>query len=410
MTSADYQAKFNQYVGEGYRLAEVNGYGVNGQAQYAAIFEKSVGPAWIARHGMSSAAYQAEFNDRVNEGYRLIEVSGYTVNGQPHYAAIFDKSAGPAWIARHGMSSSEYQSEFNKLVGEGYRLRQVSGYAVGSDAQYAAIFDKSAGPAWIARHGLDSAAYQAEFDARVKEGYRLRQISGYAVGNEARYAAIFDKTTGPAWVSYHGMTGSSYQTQFNKLVGEGYRLAWVSGYVVAGTTLYAALWVQQAAQTPQGPNLLSNPGFEDAGGAPTVLTGAPIAGLSAAPHWTTWNNTAGSTTTEILASTRPGGSKQMLHVSTQGQRDGIVQVFGEFNKGPAKTTSGAWVYVLNGTVGIGTGNGGNTKNTDAVSTTHGQWEHLQAANGVSPANEFIVYATSSQGASFYVDDTSVVAV
>jgi hypothetical protein len=132
-------------VGEGYRLSEVNGYGANGQPHYAAIFEKSGGPASIARHGMSSSVYQAEFNDRVKEGYRLVEVSGYTINGEPHYAAIFDKSTGPAWIARHGMSSSQYQREFTKRVSEGYRLRQVCGYAVGGDAQYAAIFDKSTG-------------------------------------------------------------------------------------------------------------------------------------------------------------------------------------------------------------------------------------------------------------------------
>jgi hypothetical protein len=405
MTSGDYQAKFNQYVGEGYRLREVNGYGANGQPHYAAIFEKSGGPAWIARHGMSSSVYQAEFNDRVKEGYRLVEVSGYTINGEPHYAAIFDKSAGAAWVARHGMSSSQYQQEFTKRVSEGYRLRQVCGYAVGNEAQYAAIFDKSAGPAWIARHDMDSAAYQAEFNARVKEGYRLRQISGYAVGNEARYAAIFDKTSGPAWVSYHGMTASSYQQQFTKLVSEGYRLASVSGYVVAGNTLYAALWIRQ---TPQGLNLLKNPGFEEAGAAPTVLTGSPIGGLSAAPYWTTWNNVSGLTTTEILPSTRPGGSKQMLHVSTQAGSDGIVQVFGESDKGPAKTMSGVWVFVLHGTVCLGTGNGGNT-HIDAVSTTQGQWEYVEGPNGVSPANEFVVYAKSLEGASFYVDDASVVA-
>jgi hypothetical protein len=244
MTSGDYQAAFNQYVGEGYRLKEVNGYGSNGQAHYAAIFDKSSGPAWIARHGLSSSAYQQEFNDHVNDGYRLVEVSGYTVNGAPQYAAIFEKSTGPAWIARHGLTSGQYQAEFDARVKEGYRLRQISGYAVGNDARYAAIFDKSSGPAWIARHGLTSGQYQAEFDARVKEGYRLRQISGYAVGNDARYAAIFDKSSGPAWVSYHGMTSSNYQSQFDKLVKDGYRLTWVSGYVVAGNTLYAALWVK----------------------------------------------------------------------------------------------------------------------------------------------------------------------
>jgi hypothetical protein len=34
----------------------------------------------------------------------------------------------PAWVARHGMTSGEYQTEFNSLVSQGFRLIDVSGY------------------------------------------------------------------------------------------------------------------------------------------------------------------------------------------------------------------------------------------------------------------------------------------
>ena len=353
---------------------------------------------------MSSAGFQDEFDKRVKDGYRLVEISGYSVNGQTQYAAIFDKSTGPAWTARHGMTSNEYQAWFSKLVSQGYRLRNIDGYAVGAEARYAAIFDKGTGPAWIARHGMTSDEYQKEFDARVHEGYRLRLVSGYAVANQARYAAIFEKATGPAWVSFHGMRAGSYQQQFDKFVSQGYRLDWVSGYVVGGVTLYAAIWSQPAAV-----NLLKNPGFEDAPLAPSVLNGKKQPGMSAAPHWRTWNNTGPKTTTEILPSTRPGGSKQMLHVTTLGEDDGIDQIFGAFGAGPAKTKSGVWVFVLRGSVGMGTGNGGGTSDRDDATSIHGEWRHLEAANGATPANAFIVFATSPGGASFYVDDASVMA-
>src|SRR5215213_3879269 len=98
-----------------------------------------------------------------------------------------------AWIAQHGMTSVEYQATFRKLVDEGYRLAEVSGYGVNGKAQYAAIFDKVSGPAWSARHGMSSREYQAEFDARIKEGYRLVEVSGYSVDGQPQFAAIFDK-------------------------------------------------------------------------------------------------------------------------------------------------------------------------------------------------------------------------
>jgi len=40
---------------------------------------------------------------------------------------IWDKSSGPAWIARHGLTSAGYPQEFDKLVGQGYLLKLVSG-------------------------------------------------------------------------------------------------------------------------------------------------------------------------------------------------------------------------------------------------------------------------------------------
>ncbi|QLE46843.1 hypothetical protein FD724_00830 [Nostoc sp. C057] len=230
LTSAQYQATFDKLVGEGYRLVDVSGYEVNGQGRYAAIWVKSGGPAWQARHGLTSAQYQATFDKLVGEGYRLVHVSGYAVNGQDRYAAIWEKSDGPAWQARHGLTSAQYQATFDKLVGEGYRLVDVSGYGVNGQDRYAAIWVKSGGPAWEARHGLTSAQYQATFDKLVGEGYRLVDVSGYDVNGQNRYAAIWEKSGGSAWQARHGLTSAQYQATFDKLVGEGYRLVDVSGY------------------------------------------------------------------------------------------------------------------------------------------------------------------------------------
>ncbi|OYD99349.1 hypothetical protein CDG77_01385 [Nostoc sp. 'Peltigera membranacea cyanobiont' 213] len=230
LTSAQYQATFDKLVGEGYRLVDVSGYDVNGQGRYAAIWVKSGGPAWEARHGLTSAQYQATFDKLVGQGYRLVRVSGYSVNGQDRYAAIWEKSDGPAWQARHGLTSAQYQATFDKLVGEGYRLVDVSGYDVNGQDRYAAIWVKSGGPAWEARHGLTSAQYQATFDKLVGEGYRLVDVSGYNVNGQNRYAAIWEKSGGSAWQARHGLTSAQYQATFDKLVGEGYRLVDVSGY------------------------------------------------------------------------------------------------------------------------------------------------------------------------------------
>ena len=59
------------------------------------------------------------------------------------YAAIFRQIPGvPAWQARHGLTPGEYQTTFDQLVGQGYRLELVNGYSAGGQDRFAAIWTK----------------------------------------------------------------------------------------------------------------------------------------------------------------------------------------------------------------------------------------------------------------------------
>src|SRR3569833_1711613 len=198
---------------------------------------------WESRHGLTSAQYQQTVNDLVAKGYRVNWVSGYAINNVPYFAAIFEKKTGPAWVARHGLTLQQYQDASNQYVAQGYNTVLVHAYTVAGVDYYTAIFDKSATGAWVARHALTAAQYQTAFQTYSQQGYRLTHVSGYSIGNEARYAAIWRKTNdGIPWVARHGMTASDYQTWFNTYTGQGYRLVLVNSYVVANVEYYVAIW------------------------------------------------------------------------------------------------------------------------------------------------------------------------
>jgi CubicO group peptidase (beta-lactamase class C family) len=199
-------------------------------------------PAWITRHGMTPAQYQAEFTKNSQNGYRLTCVNGYTHNGQERYIAIWEKASGPALVARHGLSAAQYQAAFNEFQKQGYRLTHVSGYGVGNAAKFAAIWEKKSGGAWAARHNLTAAQYQAAFNEHAKQGYRLSHVNGYVVNNVEYFAAIWEKTSGPAWQARHNLTGAQFQSTFNDLGKQGFVLVKVSGYTKGNTNLYAGIW------------------------------------------------------------------------------------------------------------------------------------------------------------------------
>ena len=94
----------------------------------------------------------------------------------------------------------------------------------------------------------------------------------------------------------------------------------------------------------------------------------------------------------------------MLHVSA-GSGAGLFQRFLPIDTGPTQVFASSWIYVLTGQVGIGTGNDGNT-HLDILTSGTGYWEFLQAPNGISPANEFIIYSFNGP-AEFYAENAGV---
>ena len=77
------------------------------------------------------------------------------------------------WQARHNMTPAQFQSTFDDLFKQGYRLKQISGYESGGSERYAGLWVKDGGPAFYARTGVSAADFQKFFDEYVKQGFRL---------------------------------------------------------------------------------------------------------------------------------------------------------------------------------------------------------------------------------------------
>lgn len=245
LSSSAYQNEVNKLVNQGYRISQVSGYSDGGQDRYAAIFEKITNPpAWEARHNMNSDQYQSVVNDMVKKGYRPVQVSGFASGGQAKFAALFEKNPNtPPWTARHNLSSEQYQKEVEEWVKKGYRLADVSGYTVNNKDFYTAIFDKPANaPDWVARHSMSSAQYQDEFNKWTGQGYRLKKVSGYSISGQPQFAAIWEKSGSGYSAARHSMTSREYQDEMERFYFMGYRPVWVNGYTVGNNDYYAAIW------------------------------------------------------------------------------------------------------------------------------------------------------------------------
>ena len=95
-----------------------------------------------ARNNLTSDQYQQTFDELTAAGFRLKVISGCEGFGQPLFAAIFEQDGGPAFQARHNLTSDQYQQTFDELTAAGFQLTWVNGYEVGGQPLFAAIFEQ----------------------------------------------------------------------------------------------------------------------------------------------------------------------------------------------------------------------------------------------------------------------------
>ena len=130
LTAPQYRQTYDDLASKGFRLVQLNGYAVQGLERFAPIFEQTGGPPIRAVYSLTAGQYQQQFDELTKQGFRLAHLSGYALNGEERLAAIFEQADGPAQAPFHGLTGQQYQQRFDELTQQGYRLSQISGYTV----------------------------------------------------------------------------------------------------------------------------------------------------------------------------------------------------------------------------------------------------------------------------------------
>ena len=116
---------------------------IDGQRRYAGFYEKKNVGGLMVRSFLTGEQYQTFVNEQIKAKREIAYLKSYNHNGDIHYSAIFYGNINRSQVLKHGMSSSSYQSAFDKWVGqEGYALTMVTAAARGSNHVFAAVWQK----------------------------------------------------------------------------------------------------------------------------------------------------------------------------------------------------------------------------------------------------------------------------
>jgi len=261
VTAAQHQTNFNKFSAEGYRMISLSGYGDPGDARYAAVWVQRSGPAWVAVHGVDANGYQAFFNNWTAKGFAPVLVSATGAIGNAIFAAVFEQAVQGPWLARHGMTAGPathagtFDSFNQTAANQRLMIRSVAIYGTPNDRRYAAVWH--ANPIcvkWRANPADPAPNYQTTFNADTQlpgyglHGYRPAYV---ALSSDYTYCSVFKDDVVGEWVARHGLTSDEYQAEFDKQNKAGFYPISVQGGGSGGGTRYAAIFAKRDIPMPR---------------------------------------------------------------------------------------------------------------------------------------------------------------
>jgi CubicO group peptidase (beta-lactamase class C family) len=200
--AAGYQAAFDRAAALGFHPIIISAAGPISNPVLAGVFEHRPGPIPLTRFGLISGADTDP--NTIQHWDKTAHVNGWIMTSgavygdlvTPAYAGIWPTNDRRLSWSADGIldRSADYQARFDAQVTGWARPAYV---AVSGDERYLSIFvDDQIGP-WIARHGLTSAQYQSEFDTLVPQGFYPICVQGGGSGDGIHFAVIFAKQEAP---------------------------------------------------------------------------------------------------------------------------------------------------------------------------------------------------------------------
>ena len=255
VTSSEHQTQFNLLSKKGYRMISISVYGSSSNPRYAAVWVLRSGPEYSAAHGLNAQQYQDFFNQWTSKGFVPILISATGNPGSEIFATVFEKKNVGSYQARHGMTAGNnsvafsFESE-NKIARDhGFILKSVTIYGSSSDRRYAAIWHTNTNFTKWNTHSLDTATqYQASFDAETQLNFRPAINS---ISEDQFYCSVFKDEPVGRWVARHGITSAKYQAEFDKYTKEGLYPIYVDGGGSGSNTRYSVVFAETDIPLPR---------------------------------------------------------------------------------------------------------------------------------------------------------------
>jgi hypothetical protein len=195
-------------------------------------------------YGSTYADYLTRYNELHPQGWRLYSLQSYVLsNGGVRYTAVWRPSGNTGEKVAYGVTYAQFLNQYNTIYPEGWRLSNFQAYVLTTgEVRYNAVF-RPGSTGERQAYGATYAQFQSQYDTLYPQGWRLYILQSYVVsGGQVLYNAVWRPgNTGETQV--YGWTYSDFLNKYNELFPQGWRLYLLDSYVLSdGTVRYNAVW------------------------------------------------------------------------------------------------------------------------------------------------------------------------
>lgn len=201
----------------------------------------------IVRSGVTQTALQNEFvNGYGQNGYLPVRLTGYQeVNGGPprYFTRWVTNTKGTLWQLRSNRTQAEIANFNATFRDQGYTMVDVSGYQTEYGVRFAGIWHKNTGIAsYLLYTDQTMAQMQALHDTIGQNGWHPHRIEGYTAGGVSRFVSVWHYLPGASYVWHSKMTQAQYQDYVDEYLAAGVKPIHVHSHTQGGTVYFSGIW------------------------------------------------------------------------------------------------------------------------------------------------------------------------
>lgn len=248
VTATQHQNQYTLLQGQGYRPISLAVAGGLANARYSAVWQRTGGPAWVAAHGMTYAQYQTQAGTWAGQGYRAKLVAASGVGADVVFAAMWVQD-GVTVYHQQALATSSLDGAIATQRSQGRRLTSAAAYNRNGIDYHAVVFEPDAsGIAWGGWGGDDGPVFSAKFDEHSLGGERPSLVS---LSDSQRYTHVWRDDRIGNWVLVAGRTSSQFDGDKTLHTGQGMTLVCIGAGGSGSNARYAGLFVERISPLPR---------------------------------------------------------------------------------------------------------------------------------------------------------------